>query len=216
MAGPSVAAVVTVGGGASIPLMTQRLSEHSRAPVVTTPQPALDAAVGAALIAAYGSAADAQTGVAPRPPVGRRADRRARFGHLPRVGVVAGRRRRDEPVPYTGEDSYDTDVTPARPPVQYVPPTGPIEEPRTWQRLPQLVFGLAAAVALIAVGGVAIALTSATNSTNATDPPSTASSAKPPSAEPPPPRPRVPRPSPSPASRHCHRLCRHPPPPSRR
>ena len=80
----------------------------------------------------------------------------------------------DEPVPYTGEDLYDTDVTTARPPVQYVPATGPIEEPRTWQRLPQLVFGLAAAVALVAVGGVAIALTSATNSTDATDPPSTA------------------------------------------
>ena len=89
-----VAAVVTVGGGASIPLMTQRLSEHSRAPVVTTPQPALDAAVGAALIAAYGSAADAAdrggAGAAGRC----RADGRARFGDIPRVGVVAGRRRR--------------------------------------------------------------------------------------------------------------------------
>ena len=62
---PNVSAVVTVGGGASIPLITQRLSEHSQAPVVTTPQPALDAAVGAALFAAYGADADAQTGVAP-------------------------------------------------------------------------------------------------------------------------------------------------------
>ena len=62
---PNVSAVVTIGGGASIPLITQRLSEHSQAPVVTTPQPALDAAVGAALFAAYGAEAEAKTGVAP-------------------------------------------------------------------------------------------------------------------------------------------------------
>ena len=47
----SVSAVATVGGGARIPLITQRLSEHLRAPVVTTPHPQLTAAEGAALIA---------------------------------------------------------------------------------------------------------------------------------------------------------------------
>lgn len=62
---PAVSAVVTIGGGASIPLVTQKLSEHSQAQVVTTPQPALDAAIGAALSAAYAVDADAQTGVAP-------------------------------------------------------------------------------------------------------------------------------------------------------
>ena len=72
----------------------------------------------------------------------------------------------NEPVPYTGEDPYATDVTTARPPVEYVPPTGPIaEESRPWHRLPQLVFGLGAVVALIAVGGVAIALTGVANTT---------------------------------------------------
>ena len=85
---------MTVGGGASIPLVTQRLSEHSRVPVVTTPQPALDAAVGAALFAAYGSDADAQTGVAPAAAVVNSVDRRTRVGDIPRVGVVPGRRRR--------------------------------------------------------------------------------------------------------------------------
>ena len=62
-----------------------------------------------------------------------------------------------------GEDySADTGIT--RAVSQYVPPTGPIDvdEPRAWQRLPQLVFGVAAVVALVAFGGVAIALTSAT------------------------------------------------------
>lgn len=48
----SVAAVVTIGGGARHPVDPQRLSEQSRV-VVTTPQPALDAAIGAALSAAF-------------------------------------------------------------------------------------------------------------------------------------------------------------------
>jgi molecular chaperone DnaK (HSP70) len=47
----SVAAVATIGGGARIPLITQRLSEHLRAPVVTTHRPQLTAAEGAALLA---------------------------------------------------------------------------------------------------------------------------------------------------------------------
>ncbi|WP_044515299.1 Hsp70 family protein, partial [Mycolicibacterium septicum] len=44
----SVNAVATVGGGAAIPLVTQRVSERLRAPVVTTQRPQLDVAVGAA------------------------------------------------------------------------------------------------------------------------------------------------------------------------
>jgi len=182
----NVSAVVTIGGGASIPLITQRLSEHSRAPVVTTPQPALDAAVGAALFAAFGSDAEAKTGVAPVLPVDvpdpTGASDSATFRAL---AWSQDDDTVDEVVPYTG-DLYDTGMTDARPPVQYVPPTEPIEEPRTWHRLPQLVFGVAAVIALVAVGGVAIALTSATDSTNATKPPSTTKSAAPTSAAPPP------------------------------
>jgi len=68
----NISAMVTAGGGASIPLITQRLSEHSRAPMVSTTQPALDAAAGAALFAAFGSDADAKTGVAPVLPVNAR------------------------------------------------------------------------------------------------------------------------------------------------
>ncbi|OBG12005.1 hypothetical protein A5765_15685 [Mycolicibacterium celeriflavum] len=47
----AVSAVATIGGGARVPLITQRLSAHLRAPVVTTAQPHLTAAAGAALIA---------------------------------------------------------------------------------------------------------------------------------------------------------------------
>ncbi|MBI5736936.1 MAG: Hsp70 family protein, partial [Mycolicibacterium neoaurum] len=60
-----VTVVATAGGGASIPLVTQKLSAHTQIPVVSTPQPALDAAVGAALFAAYAAEAGAQTGMAP-------------------------------------------------------------------------------------------------------------------------------------------------------
>ena len=48
-----VTAVAIVGGGARIPLIAQRLSGHTQVALVTTPQPALDAAVGAAIFAAY-------------------------------------------------------------------------------------------------------------------------------------------------------------------
>ncbi len=183
----NVSAVVTIGGGASIPLIAQRLSEHSRAPVVTTPQPALDAAVGAAFFAAYGSEADAKTGVAPVLPVDVPdpvdAPGSATFRAL---AWSQDDDTADDVVPYTG-DLYDTGGTAARPQVQYVPPTEPIEEPRTWQRLPQLVFGLAAVVAVVAIGGVAVALTSATDSTKATEPPSAATSAPGPTSAAPPP-----------------------------
>ncbi len=60
----SLSAVATVGGGAAIPLVTQRLSEQFRVPVVTTPQPALNTAAGAALLAAGGPGADVPTGLA--------------------------------------------------------------------------------------------------------------------------------------------------------
>ncbi|OYL17691.1 hypothetical protein, partial [Streptococcus pneumoniae] len=42
-----LAAVVTVGGGANIPLVTQRLSFHTRRPVLTASQPGCAAAMGA-------------------------------------------------------------------------------------------------------------------------------------------------------------------------
>jgi hypothetical protein len=61
----SVAAVATVGGSAAIPVVTQRLSEQLRAPVVTAPQPQLTAAAGAALVADVVADAGAPTGMAP-------------------------------------------------------------------------------------------------------------------------------------------------------
>src|ERR1700757_2520188 len=54
-------AVVTVGGGASIPLVNERLSVHSRRPVVTPSQPAFAAALGALMLASRGEQVDIRT-----------------------------------------------------------------------------------------------------------------------------------------------------------
>lgn len=59
-----LAAVASVGGGASIPLVTRTLSEQSGALVISAPRPQLTAAVGAALHASRGSA-DGDTALAP-------------------------------------------------------------------------------------------------------------------------------------------------------
>ena len=59
-----LAAIASVGGGASIPMVTTTLSEQLRVPVITTTRPHLTAAVGAALRAARGPA-DSETALAP-------------------------------------------------------------------------------------------------------------------------------------------------------
>ena len=53
--GSDLAAVVSVGGGASLPVVTTTLSGRLRVPVVTTPRPQLAAAIGGALRAARGA-----------------------------------------------------------------------------------------------------------------------------------------------------------------
>lgn len=49
-----LSAVATVGGGAAIPLVTERLSQELRAPIVTTPDPGSAAAAGAGWLAERG------------------------------------------------------------------------------------------------------------------------------------------------------------------
>ena len=142
IAAANLAAVATVGGGAAIPLVTQRLSEQFRVPVITTPQSQLNVAAGAALLADQALAADAPTGLA--------AAADAATGIAPAAwaagaaGVAASESAADgapsatyralawsqddapgnEPVPYTGAD-YSADVysgpTDARPPMDFAP-----------------------------------------------------------------------------------------------
>jgi Hsp70 protein len=59
--GANLAAVATVGGGASIPLVTTRLSGRLQVPIFTTPQPGFSAAVGAAVLGQQQSSAGAPT-----------------------------------------------------------------------------------------------------------------------------------------------------------
>ncbi len=60
----NLAAVATVGGGASIPLVPARLSERLQVPILTTARPAFSAAIGASLIGLQ-SSAGAATAAAP-------------------------------------------------------------------------------------------------------------------------------------------------------
>jgi Hsp70 protein len=183
----SVSAVATVGGGANIPLVTQQLSARLRAPVVTTPQSQLNVAAGAALVADRALEADAPTGMAPTglaaaadAPTGMAAAGWAAGA----AGLAASESASDgaasatfralawsqddapggEPVPYSGEDyTFDQGPTDARPQVAfaheeegYEPEPGPLP----WYKRPPILFGAAAAVLLLAIGGLAVTLTS--------------------------------------------------------
>jgi Hsp70 protein len=177
----SISAAATVGGGASIPLVTQRLSERLRAPVVTTPQPQLNVAAGAALIADAGLAEDAPTGMAAAADAptsmaaagwaagaaGLAATESASDGAASATFRALAWSQDDspagEPVPYSGEDYAYEGPTDARPQVAfaheeegYEPEPGPLP----WYKRPPILFGAAAAAALLAAGGLAVTLTS--------------------------------------------------------
>ncbi|MDT5328556.1 MAG: hypothetical protein QOF25_5708, partial [Mycobacterium sp.] len=153
----SVSAVATVGGGAAVPIVTQSLSERLRAPVVTTPQPQLVIAAGAAAAAASGFGADAPTGMGPV------AD--APTGLAPTMGWVADgppppaappldatsaanslawsqdQPGSGEPLPYAGADYQSEYVGPtdARPEVAYAheeEDDRPDSEPLAWYKRP--------------------------------------------------------------------------------
>ncbi len=192
----NVSAVATVGGGAAIPLVTQRLSERLRAPVVTTPQPQLNVAAGAALVANLSLGADTPTGLAPAAEaptaVGSAAWAAGVAGLAVGESAVDGApsatfralawsqddESTEDPLPYTGDDytsssSYPGQgVTPAPPPVDFTPEAGgyqyefgvdkPDREPGLlpWYKRPPVLFGVAAAAALLAIGGLAVTLTS--------------------------------------------------------
>ncbi|HEY7054318.1 MAG TPA: Hsp70 family protein [Mycobacterium sp.] len=98
-----VAAVATVGGVASIPAITQRLSEEMRVPVVTTPRPELNAAAGAAVHSARVSGAEAPTAAGGGAVLAPATDE---FGSSTYRALAWSEDDRvdDEPVPYVGED----------------------------------------------------------------------------------------------------------------
>lgn len=190
-----LAAIASVGGGAVIPAVTTALSQHLRVPVVTTPRPALTAAIGAALSASRGSADDSVTALSPAPaaiapvvaapfaepalPTGRalawsEADDVPELA--PALGGHAGRQPDRDPMTGAGPLlEFDPEPAPA---TDSAPP---------WYRRPMPVVVAALLVILLAGAGTVVALQSDGNAAPAAPTPSiTTPQAVPPQAVPPP------------------------------
>jgi len=167
-----LAGVVTVGGGASIPLVTERLSRHSRTPVPTVSQPALAAATGGLALASRGEKLDMRT----RSSIGlftASAGSGAIETPAGDVLVIDHDAMTDRelawsqtewgevPVSYA-EHSYDDGGASG-----WSMRLNVIDAPRepAWRRLrfSQFIVGLCALVAMTAIGGVAYTLTGIEN-----------------------------------------------------
>ena len=167
-----LAAVVTVGGGASIPFVTQRLSRHGRTPVFTVSQPALAAATGALALASRGEKLDMRT----RSSIGLfTAAAGSGAIELPAGDVLvidhdamtdrelawSQTEWGEVPVLFT-DDAYEEDGA-----AGWTMRLNLIDQPqgRAWRRLrlSQFVIGLCALVAMTAIGGVAYTLTGIEN-----------------------------------------------------
>ncbi len=163
----SVAAVATVGGGARIPLITQRLSERLRAPVVTTPHPQLTAAEGAALIAQRSRVIDEATALTPTAPA----------AVAPATATIAAATAStslawseddvtEDVLPYSGVPYSGmpySDVTDSRPEVHFRHEEWQDEAPP--RRSPLVLFGLSALAAAVAATVFGITLVSDTTTT---------------------------------------------------
>lgn len=218
-----LAAVVTVGGGARIPLVTERLSMHGRTPILTPSQPALAAASGALILASRGGELDLRT----RTSIGLLASADA-SGDVVDLGagdvlVIDDEALTDRELAWSqteypgdlrmrfGGETYDEDG-----PAGWSMRLNVIEPPRERRprfrlRFSQLIIGMSAVVAMTAIGGVAYTLTGIEN--RPAPPPSVAPlpappansvaprpvAPPPPTAVPPPPPPPSAQPIPSPA-----------------
>ncbi|OBI02552.1 Hsp70 family protein [Mycobacterium scrofulaceum] len=114
---PKLAAVATAGGGASIPLLTARLSGRFSVPVHTGPQPAFSAAIGAATLGDQQASAGVPTAAGavvetPTEMVGTGGIDMTQAAWAAQATDVDGALAwsqdadgADEPVPYTGRDA---------------------------------------------------------------------------------------------------------------
>uniref|UniRef100_UPI0021F27B96 Hsp70 family protein n=1 Tax=Mycolicibacterium psychrotolerans TaxID=216929 RepID=UPI0021F27B96 len=139
-----LAGVVTVGGGARIPLVTQRLSEALRCPVITAPHAQTAAAIGAELIAVRAAAHEAPTTLAPA----------AATMLAPAATPLAWSAEEVDDEAATEFALPRSDV--ARPEVRFEPESV-VDEPaqRRWGRSPVWLAG-AACVAAVAIAGVVL------------------------------------------------------------
>ncbi len=168
----NLAAVAIVGGGASIPLLTTRLSERLQVPIHTTPQPAFSAAIGAAVLGQQQASAGAPTAASPIVENPTELVTTADAAHEDRA--LAWSQDTDgaaEPVPYTGRDAtgeYTREATG----FNYAGRDRDAKGPLPWYKRTALVLSVAGAGAAILVAAV-LALTlghSKTNPVNTTPP----------------------------------------------
>ncbi len=169
-----LAAVVTVGGGAHIPLVAERLSIHGRTPVLTPSQPALAAACGALLLASRGEERSLRT----RTSIGLLAAADV-TGNVVDLGagdvlVIDDEALTDRELAWSqteypgdvrvrfGEEAYDEDG-PSGWSMRLNVIDPPPDRPRLRLRLSQLIVGMSALVAMTAIGGVAYTLTGIEN-----------------------------------------------------
>jgi hypothetical protein len=182
----SVSAIATVGGGARIPLITQRLSEHLRAPIVTTPHPQLTAAEGAALIARRSRVVDTATTVTPSAPAAAAAtlttvadEQSLAWSQL----AWSQDEGSEDVLPYSEDVLPCSDVTDSRPELHFRHEEWQDEEePR---RGPLVLFGLSAAAAAFAAAVLGFTLLGDTTTpveaaTTSTTSPAPAAPASPP------------------------------------
>ncbi|ORU97917.1 hypothetical protein AWB93_16115 [Mycobacterium bohemicum] len=169
-----LSAVVTVGGGASIPLFTERLSVHGRRPVVTPPHPASAAAAGALLLASRGEELDLRT----RTSIGLLSTAAA-AGDVVDLGagdvlVIDDEAMTDRELAWSQTEDggavrvrYSPEIFHEDGPSGWTMRLNLAEPPkaRSWHRLrlSQLVIGMCAVVAMTSIGGVAYTLTNIEN-----------------------------------------------------
>ncbi len=164
-----LSAVVTVGGGAAIPLINERLSVHGHRPVVSPAQPAFAAAAGALLVASRGE----ELNRGARSSVGLLSAASA-AGDVVDLGagdvlVIDGEAMTERELAWS--QTEDGGAVRVRYSPQIFHEDGPsgwsmrlnmIEPPkeRSWHRirLSQLIIGMCAVVAMTSIGGVAYTL----------------------------------------------------------
>ena len=168
----SISAVATVGGGARIPLVTQRLSELLRTRVVTTTQPQLTVAHGAALIAHRSQIVETATAMAPAAPATATvaAAAFAAEGAPTAVGALAWSEVDDNDLmavaapiePGYLEPDHVADPADGRPELNFRHDESD-EQSSARRRSPALLFGLAGAAVIVAA--VVFGLTAFTHDT---------------------------------------------------
>ncbi len=181
----SISAVATVGGGARIPLVTQRLSEQLRTRVVTTPQPQLTVAQGVALIAHRGQIVETATAMAPAAPATATVAAAAfEAGGAPTaVGALAWSEVDDDDLMAVAaplEPDYVANPVDSRPELNFHHDEWDQQTPAR-RRSPALLFGLAGAA--VVVSAVVVGLTAFTHDTS-TVPAGSSSTIAPPASAP--------------------------------